>query len=136
LECRCHLVYKLRQTYLKSESHLGFSTSGYLLTFDYHQYNVSGMSLVKSVSVANGRLFPTSVVLKMYYMLFALYKLYILLPVWSRYIGHLVGARLVLFSSSCSLVKFTITPSGYEMAAKTVAWAYFYFPCISNTKVK
>jgi len=52
-----------------------------------------------------------------------------LLPVLSRHIGHLVGVRLFLFLSSSSPViysgkvpkVFPIPPSGYEVAAKTVA---------------
>jgi len=46
----------------------------------------------------------------------------------SRHIGHLVDARLDLFSSSCSPIifrkvtsAFSLIPCGYEMAAKTVA---------------
>ena len=60
-----------------------------------------------SVSEINGEavgiLFLTSVELKLYCMFYAVHKLYLLLPVSSRHIGYLVGARLVLFSPSCSL---------------------------------
>jgi len=47
--------------------HLGCSTSGYLLTSGYHQYNSSGMSLVENVGMTIGNSFPTSVELKIYY---------------------------------------------------------------------
>jgi len=84
------------------------------------------------VGVTIGSMFQISEELKIYYMLHAVHKLYLLLPVLNRHIGHLVGARLVIFSSSCSLSysgKVTkasqSTPSGYEIAAKTVAWATF-----------
>jgi len=63
-------------------------------------------------------------------MLNAFHKLYLLLPVLSRHIRHLLGDRLVLFSSSGSPVisgkvteAFPFTPSGYKMAAKTLVWA-------------
>ena len=38
----------------------GLSTSGYLLTCDYHQYNTSGMSVANNVGVPVGILFLTS----------------------------------------------------------------------------
>ena len=78
----------------------------WLLTSDYHQCNTSGMSAAENVGAAVRSLFPTSAELKKYYMLYAVRKLYSLLPVLSRHIGHLVGAGLVLFSSSCSPVIF------------------------------
>ena len=55
-------MYKLRYI----GHHLDFSTSCYLLTCDYQQYNTSGMFVAKNVGVAIGILFLTSVDLKMY----------------------------------------------------------------------
>jgi len=47
----------------------------------------------------------------------------------------MVGARLVMFSSFFSPIIFrksrrsvSVTPSGYEMASKIVAWGVFYSP--------
>jgi len=58
-------------------------------------------------------------------MLYAVHKLYLLLPVLSHHMGHLVGARLVLFSSVVALSysgkvtkAFPLAPSGYEMTTK------------------
>jgi len=34
-----------------SDSHLGYSTSGYSLTSGYHHHNISGMSIAESVGV-------------------------------------------------------------------------------------
>ena len=52
-----------------------------------------------------------------------------LLPVLSRHIGYLVRATLIRTPPSCSPAifrqvakAFSLTSSGYEMAAKTVAW--------------
>jgi len=77
----------------------------------------------------------TSVELKVYFILYAVHKLYLLLPVLSRHIDHLVGSRLVLSLSSCSHVisgqftkAFPLTPSGYKMTAKTVAWRVLLHP--------
>jgi len=39
-------------------------------------------------------------------MLYFVHKVYLLLPVSSRHFGHLVGARLVLFPSTCSPIIF------------------------------
>ena len=59
------------------------------------------------MGVAVGILFQTSVELKICCMLYAVHKLYLLLPVLSHHIGYqLVDARLVLFSPSCSPVNF------------------------------
>jgi len=63
-------------------------------------------------------------------MLYAIHKLCLLRPVLSRHIEHLVRDKCFLFSSSCSLVivtkAFPLAPRCYEVAAKTVAWRYFY----------
>jgi len=83
-----------------------FTTSGYLLTSDHHKYNTRRMFVADSVGAAVGSLFPTSVELKIYYMLLAVHMLCILLTVLSRHIGHLVGIRLVLCSPSCILTIF------------------------------
>ena len=64
------------------------------------------MSVVEKVGVAFGTVVPASVELKKYYTLYAVHKLYLLLSVLSHHIGHLVGARLVLSTSSCSPVIF------------------------------
>jgi len=75
-------------------------------------------------------------------MLYIVYKLYLLLPGLSRRFDHLVGARLVLFPSSCSPIisgklteAFPFIPSGYEIASKIDAWGYLYPHPISTTKV-
>jgi len=88
--------------------HLEYFTSGYLLTSDYHQYSIRGISVTKSVGVAVGGLFPTGVELKIYYMSYAVHKLYLLLAVvtFKPTYWHLVGARHVLFLSTCSPVIF------------------------------
>jgi len=41
--------------------HHGFSTSGCLLTFDYHKYKTIEMSVVENMGVAVGSLFQTVV---------------------------------------------------------------------------
>jgi len=66
----------------------------------------SGMSVPDNVGVAFVILFLASVELKIYCMLYAVHNLYLLLPVLSRHIGYLVGARLVLMSPSCSSAIF------------------------------
>jgi len=64
--------------------------------------------VVDSVGVAVGSLFSKSVELKITTVrcLCIDCKLFLLLPVLSRHNGHLVCARFVLFSSSCSPVIF------------------------------
>jgi len=66
---------------------LDFPFSVTLLTSDYNQYNTTVMPVAESVGVAVGSLFQTSVELKINYMLYAVHKLYLLLPVLSRHIG-------------------------------------------------
>jgi len=61
------------------------------------------MSLAGNVGVAVKNVFPSSVELKIYYMLHIVHKLYLLLSVLSFHFGHLVCARLVLFPSAFSL---------------------------------
>jgi len=108
----------------------------------FHQYNTKGMSLAGNVGVAVKNVFPRSVELKIYYMLCIIHKLYLLLQVLSRHFGHLVGARLVLFSSPCSPIIFRKSHSSvsvysqwlYEIASKIVAWGYFYPPPPISTK--
>ena len=76
LEFRCYLVYELRSTYLKFWGrNLGFSTSGDLLTRDYHQYNTSEMSAAENVGAVVRIVFLTSVEMKIYCMLYAVHKL-------------------------------------------------------------
>ena len=107
MECHCYRVYRLRYKYFKlCGRHLDLLTSAYLLIHDYHLYNTREMSVLKINGVAVGILFLTSVELKLYCMLYAVHNLYLLLPVLSRHIGYLVGARLVLFSPSCSPIIF------------------------------
>ena len=104
MEFRCYLVHKLSYTYLKFTSRrLEFSTSAYILASDKHQYNTSSVSEIMGEAV--GIFFLTSVELKLCCMLYAVHKLYLLLPVLSRHFG-LVGARLVLFLPSCSPIIF------------------------------
>ena len=56
------LVYKLRYNYFKLNGrHLGFLTSAYLLTSDYHLQNTRGMSAPKNMGAAVGILLLTSV---------------------------------------------------------------------------
>jgi len=62
------------------------------------------ISIAESVDVAIGSLFPTSLDLKIFYTLYVVHKLSSLLPVLSRHIGHVVGARLVLFSQPCQIL--------------------------------
>ena len=69
-------------------------------------YNTSGMSVSENMGEAVENLFLTSVELKLYCMLSAVHKLYLLLPVLSHHIGYLVDARLVLFPPSCSPIIF------------------------------
>ena len=59
-------------------------------------------------------------------------KLHLLLPVSSRHIGYLVGARLVLFPLSCSPIifekvtkAFPLIPSGSKMADQNVGLGSF-----------
>jgi len=73
-----------------------------LLASYCHHFNTYAMSVVESVGVAVGSMFPTSVELKIYYMLYAAHQLYLLLPVLRCYIEHLVGVKLFLSSSSTS----------------------------------
>jgi len=78
LEFRCYVIYNLRYMYSKFRGrHLRFSASGYSLTWDYHRYNTSGMSIAENVGVAVRSLFPTTV----YYILYNVHILYLLLPV-------------------------------------------------------
>ena len=59
----------------------------YLLTSYCHQFNISGMFVRVNVGKAIGILFLTSVELKIYCVLYAVHKVYLLLPVLSRHIG-------------------------------------------------
>jgi len=68
-------------------------------------------------------------------MLYIVHKFYLLLSVVSRYFGHLVGARLVLFHHLVALsysrivtAAFPFTPSGNEMATKILAWGIYPSP--------
>jgi len=118
--------------------HLGFSTSGYLLISVYDQYNTTGMFLAENVGVAVNNVFPSSVELKIYYMLYIVHKLYLLLPVLSRQLVLYLFCfhHLTAISSSGKVTEaFQFTLSGYEMASKIVAWGVF-LPVISTTKVK
>ena len=62
---------------------------------------ISGMSVSENMGTAVEILFLTRLELQLYCMLYAVHKLYVLLPVLSRHIGYLVGARPVRFSPSC-----------------------------------
>jgi len=93
------------------------------------------MYLAGNMGTAVKNVLPLSVELRIYYMHYIVRKLYLLLPVLSRHFGHLVGARLVLFSSSCSLPysgkvneAFPFTPSGYAMGLENVVWGIFTPP--------
>jgi len=82
------------------------------------------------LGVSIGFLFRNSVELKIYCVLYAIHKSSVLSTFgWSHLIGHLVVAidlccfhRLVAVSYSVKVTReFPLTPSGYEMAVKTVA---------------
>ena len=72
-----------------------------------------------------------SVELKICCMLYAVRNLHLLLPVLRHHIGYLVDARLILISISGNPATFRIrnysvsVTTGYEMAAKIVAWGNF-----------
>jgi len=114
-------IFKRRiKTYLFNAAFVAYSSGQYVSTNSiYATYMarkilyfltyllISGMSVDKSVSLVVGNLFPTSVELKIYYMLLTVHKLHSLLTVLSRHIGYLVGTSHVLLSSSCSPVIFT-----------------------------
>jgi len=76
-----------------------------LLTFDYHQYHTRRMSVAEIVGVFVGRLFQTTVELKIYYLLYAIHKLLLLIPALSCHFGPLVNVRLVIFSLSSIILK-------------------------------
>jgi len=108
----CFLSVMTEIYFLKLKgSHFVFSTSGYLIISEYHQYNISGMSVAESVCVTVGSLFPTSLEPKICYMSLAVHKLCLLLPGLSRHIGRLVGAidvfccHLVALSYSLKVTK-------------------------------
>ena len=103
MEFRCYHVYKLRYVYLCLESrHLGFATSAYLLTCDYHQYNIGSMSIFKKTRIAVENSSLASVELKIHCMVCAVHLQGFALPVLSRHIGYMVDARRVLIAPSCS----------------------------------
>ena len=84
---------------------------------------------------AVGILLLTSVELKVYCMLYAVHKLYVLLPVLSCRFGYLVGVRLVLFSPFCSPIifgkvtkAFPLIPCGSKMADQNVGLGSFSSP--------
>jgi len=94
LEFRWYVVNKLRYMYLKFRSrHLGFSTSNNLLTWNYHRYNISGLSVADNVGVAVRRMFTTSV----YYMVYSVHMLYLLLPVWAAISVKTLKISLIYF---------------------------------------
>ena len=100
------------------------------------------MSVPENIGVVIGIVFLTCIELKIYtacYM-YAVHKLQILVHTTSGFElplhGYLVGARLVLFSSSCSPVIFRESHgsvsinsySGYEIATKRVTWEVLLLP--------
>jgi len=95
----------MRRPYLKfSGRHLGFFTSGFLPLLTFISITLfRGMSKAESVDIVVGSLFSSSLdlELKIYIMLYAVYKLCLLLPVSSHHIGQLVGVKFILVSSSC-----------------------------------
>jgi len=94
------------------------------------------MFSVGNLGVAVKNVFPSSVELKIYYMLYIIHKLYLLLPYLSRHFGHLVGARFVLFPSSCSPIIFSKSRRSVSVYSQwlrngienSMAWGYFYGP--------
>ena len=71
-----------------------------------------------------------------------IYVISCLLPVLSRHFGYLVIATLVLTPPSCSPAifrkvtrAFLFTHSGYEMAAKIVAWGVILPPSLLHMRV-
>jgi len=80
------------------------------------------MSLAGNVGVAAKNVFPPSVELKIYYMLCSFQKLYLLLPVLSPHCGHLVGARLVPFPSSCRLIIFRKSAKHFHIIPVVTKW--------------
>ena len=90
------------------------------------------MSVPKIMGVVVRILFLISVELKIYCMLYAFHKLYLLFPVLNHHICYLVGVRLFCLhysvASSC-LGKITKvlpwTPSGLKMADQNVGLGSF-----------
>jgi len=124
------------------DRHLGFSTSGCLLTTEYYHNTTRKISVVESMGVAVGILFPTSVDLKIFYILYAVHKLSLLLPVLNRHIFHLVGDRLLYFHHLVALSylgkatkAFSHSPIEVtEWERKQWPWRTFT-PATVNTKV-
>lgn len=78
------------------------------------------MFVSENTRIAVAILFLASVELKIHCMLCAFHLQLLVLPVLSRHIGYLVGARRVLFAPSCSPAIFRksrLSPSSYEIAA-------------------
>jgi len=115
----------------------------FLLTSNYHQYNIGGMFVAESIGVAVGSLCRTEDILRA-----TRCSQHVFTTSGFEPPNWLYGEwyRLVLLSSFCSSIifrkstikafpLFSLTPSGNEMAAKTVIWAGYFYPLlISNTK--
>jgi len=119
----CFLSVMTEIYFLKLKgSHFVFSTSGYLIISEYHQYNISGMSVAESVGVVVKHSQLTNLELKISCMVLVDYKLWLLHSSLSRHIGHLDLFCFLLLIAPSYWGKVTIAFPSAPIAVMKWQW--------------